>query len=125
MIARRQFLASVLAGSAALALAIPAAKAQTPAIGAIRVDVSALQSQGWGGHALAIKLGMERELAEALGADYRRGRGATLVVTVRGVFLNSYAGSGGMAAAAGVAAAAATPPIPSTASPLWSRPATA
>lgn len=95
MIARRQFLAICLAGTAALALAVPAAEAQPSVIGAIRVDVSALESQGWGGHALAIKLGMERELAAALGADYRRGRGTTLVVTVRGVFLNSYAGGGG------------------------------
>lgn len=95
MVVRRQFLAGLLAGTAALALGPSFALAQAPVIGAIRVDVSALQEQGWGGNALAIKLGMERELAAALGAGYRRGRGATLVVTVRGVFLNSYAGSGG------------------------------
>jgi hypothetical protein len=99
MTTRRSFLAAALAGPvlAAAPFAASDAQAQAPVtvIGAIRVDVSRLQAQGWGSTALAIKLGLERELAQALGPHLRRGGGSTLNVAVRGVFLNSYAGGGG------------------------------
>lgn len=99
MTTRRSFLAAALAGPvlAAAPFAGIAARAQAPVtvIGAIHVDVSRLQAQGWGNTALAIKLGLERELAQALGPNLKRGAGSTLNVAVRGVFLNSYAGGGG------------------------------
>lgn len=96
MTTRRTVLAAALAAPF-LSVGLPGrqALAQDGAVGAIRVDVSRLAAQGWGSNALAIKLGLERELAAALGPALRRGAGPTLAVTVRGVFLNSYAGSGG------------------------------
>ena len=102
MTTRRSFLAAALAAPTLAIASFPGgALAQTPVpagtttISAIRVDVSRLQAQGWGSNALAIKLGLERELAEALGPRLHRGPGPTLNVAVRGVFLNSYAGGDG------------------------------
>jgi hypothetical protein len=97
MITRRSILGAGLAAPALVIAPIEAGRAQAPAtaIGAIRVDVSRLQAQGWGSNALGIKLGLERELAEALGPHLRRGSGPTLNVAVRGVFLSSYAGGDG------------------------------
>jgi hypothetical protein len=97
MTTRRSILAAVLAAPALAitSLKFGEAQAQASQIGAIRVDVSRLTAQGWGSQALAIKLGMERELAAQLGPALRRGAGPTLNVAVRGVFLNSYAGGGG------------------------------
>lgn len=95
MTTRRSFLAGALALQGASWLGANDAAAQTATIGAIRVDVSRLAAQGWGPNALAIKLGMERELTTSLGPTLRRGAGPTLNVAVRNVFLNSYAGGGG------------------------------
>ena len=96
MITRRSILGAAFAGPALATTPFGAqAQAQATAIGAIRVDVSRLQAQGWGSNALAIKLGLERELAAAFGRNLTRGAGATLNVAVRGVFLNSYAGGDG------------------------------
>jgi hypothetical protein len=96
MTTRRTFLAGSLTFPALAVLGGGDAGAQqSAAIGAIRVDVSRLATQGWGSNALAIKLGMERELATALGPALRRGAGPTLNVAIRNVFLNSYAGGGG------------------------------
>jgi len=94
MTRRRDLLQAGLLALAASLVPV-AASAQTPEIGAIRVDVSRVAAQGWGSNALMIKLGMERALAEALGPSLRRGAGPTLNVVVRNVFLNSYAGGGG------------------------------
>lgn len=98
MTTRRSILAALLAGSASIAASLrPAAAQAVPAgvqVGAIRVDVSRLVAQGWGDQAVAIKLGMERELAAQLGPALRRGAGPTLNVAVRGVFLNGYGGGG-------------------------------
>ena len=97
MITRRSILGAGLAAPAFVVASSGPGQAQAPVttIGAIRVDVSRLQAQGWGSNALAIKLGLERELSEALGPHLRRGAGPTLNVAVRGVFLNSYAGGEG------------------------------
>lgn len=97
MTTRRRFLAASLTTPALMLAGLDRASAQSQpvAIGAIRVDVSRLAAQGWGSNALAIKLGLERELTAALGPYLRRGAGPTLNVAVRGVFLNSYAGGGG------------------------------
>jgi hypothetical protein len=95
MTTRRAFLALSLAAPALALAPVGAALAQAPGpIGGIRVDVSRLVEQGWGEHARAIGAGLERELRAAFGGDIRRG-GPTLVVSVRQVFLNSYAGNGG------------------------------
>lgn len=103
MTTRRSFLAVTLAAPTLAiasfrsdgALAQNPVQARATTISAIRVDVSRLQDQGWGSNALAIKLGLERELTEALGPRLHRGAGPTLNVAVRGVFLNSYAGGDG------------------------------
>jgi hypothetical protein len=97
MITRRGILGAGIAGPvlAVAPLGAGEANAQVSAIGAIRVDVSRLQAQGWGSNALSIKIGLEQALAAALAGHIRQGAGPTLNVTVRGVFLNSYAGSDG------------------------------
>jgi hypothetical protein len=98
MTTRRNLLATSLGGlvvALSPVVALQADAQPVPAIGAIRVDVSRLVTQGWGSNALAIKLGMERELTAALGPLLRPGAGPTLNVAIRGVFLNSYAGGGG------------------------------
>jgi hypothetical protein len=94
---RRTVLASALAGLALAAspVASPQALAQAATVGAIRVDVSRLVEQGWGPNAAAIKAGLERELAVALGPAFRRGAGPLLFVKVNGIFMPSYAGGGG------------------------------
>jgi hypothetical protein len=97
MISRRSILGAGLAGSvlAVAPLGAGSASAQVSTIGAIRVDVSRLQAQGWGSNALSIKIGLEQALAAALAGHIRQGAGPTLNVAVRGVFLNSYAGNDG------------------------------
>lgn len=97
MISRRNILGAGLAGSvlAVAPMGATGASAQVSTIGAIRVDVSRLQAQGWGSNALSIKIGLEQALAAALAGHVRQGAGPTLNVTVRSVFLNSYAGSDG------------------------------
>jgi hypothetical protein len=97
MTTRRNLLSFGLAG-AALALSplpITAVQAQTRTIGAIRVDTSRIARQGWGENADRIRVAMERQLAQTLGPLYRRGAGATLHVTVKGVWLSSFAGGSG------------------------------
>ena len=95
MTTRRNLLSLGLAG-AALALApLNPAQAQARPIGAIRVDTSRIARQGWGENAERIRVAMERKLAATLGPLYQRGRGATLHVLVKGVWLSSYAGGGG------------------------------
>lgn len=95
---RRAVLAASLAAFAsitALPFAATAARAQSTPIGAIRVDVSPLVAKGWGETAGAVRIGMERALADAFGAAYQPGRGPVLLVKVRGIFMASYAGGGG------------------------------
>ncbi|SEG83350.1 hypothetical protein [Bosea lathyri] len=94
---RRNALAAALAGAilAVSPLASLPALAQAAVVGAIRVDVSRLVEQGWGPNAAAIKAGLERELALALGPAFRRGAGPLLFVKVNGIFMPSYAGGGG------------------------------
>jgi len=97
MTTRRNLLSLGLSG-AALALAplhIRGAQAQTHMISSIRVDTSRIAAQGWGARASLIGAAMERQLAKTLGPLYRRGAGATLLVTVKGVWLSSFAGGGG------------------------------
>ncbi|PZN95728.1 MAG: hypothetical protein DCF30_18515 [Hyphomicrobiales bacterium] len=97
MTTRRNLLSLGLA-SAAFGLSPPlvtAALAQARTIGAIRVDTSRIARQGWGENADRIRLAMERQLAQTLGPIYRRGAGATLQVTVKGVWLSSFAGGSG------------------------------
>lgn len=97
MITRRGILGVGIAGPvlAVAPFGSGPARAQAISIGAIRVDVSRLQAQGWGSNALAIKLGLEQALASELAGHIRPGAGPTLNVAVRGVFLNSYAGNDG------------------------------
>jgi hypothetical protein len=95
---RRNLLALALAGSAVSLLGACQTTAALPPgtrIGAIRVDVSRIVAQGWGENARTIQIAMERQLATVLGPAYQPGAGPTLRVTVRGVWLASYAGSGG------------------------------
>lgn len=97
MTTRRNLLSFGLTG-AALALSplpITAVQAQTRTIGAIHVDTSRIARQGWGENADRIRVAMERQLAQTLGPLYRRGAGATLHVTVKGVWLSSFAGGSG------------------------------
>lgn len=92
MTSRRAF----LIGSAALAaggLASFQALAQGAPVGAIRVDARRLGPQGWGENSGRIARALEQELARQLGAQRQRG-GPTLYVTVQGLWLASYAGSG-------------------------------
>lgn len=92
MTTRRVFVLSALAG-AVLASAGPAL-AQARTIGAIRVDTSRLAAQGWGQRSQEIKRDLERQLATTLAPMIRRG-GPTLTVTVKGVWLASFAGGSG------------------------------
>lgn len=92
MTSRRAF----LTGSAALAaggLASFQALAQGLPVGAIRVDASRLDPQGWGENAGRIARALERELADQLSGQRQRG-GPTLYVTVHGIWLASFAGGG-------------------------------
>ncbi len=92
MTTRRAFVLSAMAG-ALLASAGPAL-AQVRTVGAIRVDTSRLAAQGWGQRSQEIKRDLERQLATTLAPMIRRG-GPTLTVTVKGVWLASWAGGGG------------------------------
>jgi len=89
MFARR----TILTGFAATLLAGCQTTAQTAspvAIGAIRVDTGPLAAKGQSATAAAIKPMLERELTGLRTAG--AGRGATLQVTVTGLYLTSYAG---------------------------------
>lgn len=82
-----------LTGLAAVLLAGCQTTAQTAppvAIGAIRVDTGPLAAKGQSATAATIKPMLERELAGLRTAG--AGRGATLQVTVTGLYLTSYAG---------------------------------
>lgn len=97
MTTRRQFLASSLAG-AALAL-LPAgltrAYAQGAPIGSIRVEFTRTVTEAWGDNVGLVRAELENTLAEILGPGFQRGAGNRLVVTVRSLWLASYAGGGG------------------------------
>lgn len=95
MITRRILALAALSGLAAGAIFPVAAQAQARQIGAVKVDASRLVDQGWGTQAPAIGAAMEQELITQLGPMFRRGSGNTLLVTLRGVWLASYAGGGG------------------------------
>lgn len=87
MLARR----TILTGLAAALLGGCRTTAQTAspvAIGAVRVDTGPLAAKGQSATAAAIKPMLERALASLRTA----GRGATLQVTVSGLYLTSYAG---------------------------------
>ncbi|MGX1785849.1 hypothetical protein ACWIGM_03880 [Bosea sp. NPDC055332] len=89
MLARR----AILIGFAATALAgcQTTGRAAPPvAIGAIRVDTGPLAAKGQSATAAAIRPMLERELTGLRRAG--SGRGATLQVTVTGLYLTSYAG---------------------------------
>ncbi|MCP4561239.1 MAG: hypothetical protein GY873_19115 [Bosea sp.] len=89
MFARR----TILTGFAATLLAGCQTTAQTAspvAIGRVRVDTGPLAAKGQSATAAAIKPMLERELAGLRTAG--AGRGATLLVTVTGLYLTSYAG---------------------------------
>jgi hypothetical protein len=89
MLARRP----VLIGFAAILLAGCQTTARTAwpvAIGAIRVDTAPLAAKGQSATAALIKPIFERELAGLRTAT--GGRGATLLVSVTGLYLTSYAG---------------------------------
>lgn len=92
MTTRRAFILSAIAGSV-LAAHGPALS-QARSIGAIRVDASRIAAQGWGERSIEIKRALERQLATTLAPMIRRG-GPTLNVTVKGVWLASWAGGGG------------------------------
>lgn len=82
-----------LTGIAAALLAgcqTTARTASPVAIGVIRIDTSPLAAKGQSATATLIKPMLERELASLRTADDRRG--ATLQVTVTGLYLTSYAG---------------------------------
>lgn len=89
MLARRVLLtglaATLLAGCQSTARTSPL----TP-ISAIRVDTAPLAAKGQSATAVQIKPMLERELASLRTAG--GGRGATLHVTVTGLYLTSYAG---------------------------------
>lgn len=94
MIARRALLACALlplSGLASPALAQPAA---APArFSSVSVDVRPLLDKGLGPYAERLRAVLQAELRRAF-ADRLGGQGARLVVLVRGVSLNAYAGSG-------------------------------
>lgn len=94
MINRRHLLSSLVTAGATVSFA-GMASALTPAIGAIRVDVSNLARQGWGENVAWIKAGLERELQVALAPALQRGGPAILTVTVNSITMPSYAGGGG------------------------------
>lgn len=97
MTTRRSFL-SLTATAAALALAplgASTAHAQEATVGAIRIDAAPLVEQGWGASAAIARDELARTLIDQLGPVYRRGAGATLVVTLNSMWLASYAGGGG------------------------------
>ncbi|MDP3603436.1 MAG: hypothetical protein Q8R85_19920 [Bosea sp. (in: a-proteobacteria)] len=92
MTTRRSLILQAMAG-AMLAAAGPAL-AQARTVGAIRVDTARLAAQGWGPRSQEIKRDLERQLATTLAPMIRRG-GPVLTVTVKGVWLASWAGGGG------------------------------
>jgi hypothetical protein len=91
-LSRRSLL--TLAGGASLALASAAAQAQGVGIGAIHVDNRHLLALGGGQPAAEMKLLLEAELRRLYAGQMRRG-GATLVVTLRSLNLNSNGGQRG------------------------------
>lgn len=95
MTTRRNLLSLGLTGAAFALAPLSIARAQAHTIGKIRVDTSRIALQGWGENADRIRVAMERQLAATLGPIYRRGAGNTLHVTVKGVWLASFAGGSG------------------------------
>lgn len=95
MTTRRNLLSLGLMGAAFALAPLSAARAQTRTFGKISVDTSRIALQGWGANADRIRVAMERQLAATLGPMYRRGAGPTLHVTVKGVWLASFAGTSG------------------------------
>lgn len=97
MTTRRQFLTSSLAG-AALAPLLPAASpalAQSAPIGSVRVEFTQTVTEAWGSNVRLVSAELQRTLSEILGPEFRQGAGNRLVVTVRSIWLASYAGGGG------------------------------
>jgi hypothetical protein len=92
MTTRRSFLLQAAAGAATVLSGPALAQART--IGAIRVDTSRLAAQGWGSRSEEIRRDLASQLATTLAPMIRRG-GPTLTVTVKGVWLASWAGGGG------------------------------
>lgn len=95
MTTRRNLLSLGLMGAAFALAPLSMASAQARTIGKIRVDTSRIARQGWGENADRIRIAMERQLAATLGPIYRPGAGPTLHVTVKGVWLSSFAGGSG------------------------------
>jgi hypothetical protein len=98
MTTRRSLILQAMAGAVLAATGPALAQART--VGAIRVDTSRLAAQGWGPRSQEIKRDLERQLATTLAPMIRRG-GPTLAVTVKGVWLASWAGGGGKFSAGG------------------------
>lgn len=95
MSTRRDFLALGLAGAAcALPLAATGAQAQTATVGAIRINAAPLVEQGWGAFVDQARAELQRTLIETLGPAYQPNSGTTLIVTLRNMWLASYAGGG-------------------------------
>jgi hypothetical protein len=83
-----------LAGGASLTLISGAAGAQGVGLGAIHVDNRRLLALGGGQPAAEMKLLLEAELRRLYSGQMRRG-GATLVVTLKSLNLNSHGGQNG------------------------------
>ncbi|WP_038359066.1 hypothetical protein [Bosea sp. UNC402CLCol] len=97
MTTRRHFLALSLAG-ASLALLpsdLSPALAQAAPIGSIRVEFARTVTDAWGDNVRLVSAELQRTLAQILGPEFRQGAGNRLVVTVRSLWLASYAGGGG------------------------------
>lgn len=97
MTTRRQFLALSLAGTA-LAL-LPAgfspSYAQAAPIGSVRVEFARTVTDAWGDNVRLVSAELQKTLADILGPEFHPGAGNRLVVTVRSIWLASYAGGGG------------------------------
>ena len=86
----RRIILTGFAGALLAGCQSTARTASPAAIGTIRVDTFPLAAKGQAATAAMIEPMLERELAGLRSAG--RGRGATLVVTVTGLHLTSYAG---------------------------------
>lgn len=93
MIARRTLLALAASALAPLPGALAQQAPRPAAFSSITVDVRPLLDRGLGGYAERVRAVLAAELARAF-ADRSGGPGPRLVVLVKGVSLNPYAGSG-------------------------------